>query len=55
MKLLYTKLSQVLREFHFAQILAGKGKKNSIWPFKVESGEKISKRRFLGFLINECL
>jgi len=55
MKFLYTKLSQVLRELHFAQILAGKGKKNSIWPFNAESGEKIGKRRFLGFLINECL
>ena len=27
MKLLYTKLNHVLCEFHFAQILAGKGKK----------------------------
>ena len=30
-------------------------KKKSIWPFNVESGEKIGKRRLLGFLINECL
>ena len=27
MKLLYAKFNHVLREFHFAQILAGKGKK----------------------------
>ena len=49
MKLLYTKLNHVLCEFHFAQILAGKGKKNPIWPFNVESGGKIGKKRFLGF------
>ena len=55
MKLLYTKLDHVLCEFHFAQILAGKSKKKSIWPFNVESGEKIGKSRFFGFLINECL
>ena len=40
MKLLFTKLHHVLCECHFAQILAGKGKKNSIWPFNVDSGEK---------------
>ena len=32
MKLLYAKFNHVLREFHFAQILAGKGKK------KIQSG-----------------
>ena len=46
MKLLYTKLNNVLRAFHFAQILAGKGKKVPIWPFNVEPGEKIGKGDF---------